>query len=239
MKRLQASRQYAYPLACGASAPDPAEPWDGSVWRHVPCVAVNHFHPRSSTQHSQTQAKAIYHDRRLYVRFHVQDRYVRCVHDLHQQPVYTDSCVEFFVQPDTDKGYFNFEVNCGGAMLLYYVQDWAVQPDGSYRHFTPLSQNELSQVQIRATMPPRVEPEIAQPLTWEITLRIPLELFERYLGPLDPRPGSRWRANFYKCGDETSHPHWAAWSPIGKELNFHQPRYFGELVFQEPAPVVL
>ena len=28
-----------------------------------------------------------------------------------------------------------------------------------------------------------------------------------------------WRANFYKCGDDTSHPHWAAWSPLKKVNN--------------------
>ncbi|MCD6337129.1 MAG: hypothetical protein J7M01_02720, partial [Candidatus Marinimicrobia bacterium] len=36
--------------------------------------------------------------------------------------------------------------------------------------------------------------------------------------------------NLYKCGDKTSHPHWASWSPIDK-LNFHQPKHFGEFVF--------
>ena len=39
-----------------------------------------------------------------------------------------------------------------------------------------------------------------------------------------------WRGNLYKCGDRTSHPHWAAWSPVD-ELNFHLPRCFGTLRF--------
>jgi hypothetical protein len=53
-------------------------------------------------------------------------------------------------------------------------------------------------------------------------------VLERYVGPLAPLAGQVWRGNFYKCGDRTSHPHWAAWSPVD-ELNFHLPRCFGAL----------
>ena len=45
----------------------------------------------------------------------------------------------------------------------------------------------------------------------------------QYCGGAPPVPGDRWRANFYKCGDETSHPHWASWSPVGR-LDFHRPQ---------------
>jgi len=38
------------------------------------------------------------------------------------------------------------------------------------------------------------------------------------------------RANFYKCGNETSHPHWLSWMPLA-ERNFHDPSSFGQLVF--------
>jgi hypothetical protein len=48
--------------------------------------------------------------------------------------------------------------------------------------------------------------------------------------PFTIEKGNLWRANFYKCGDDTSHPHWAAWSPVD-ELNFHLPRCFGRLGF--------
>ncbi|MDD3966848.1 MAG: carbohydrate-binding family 9-like protein [Candidatus Marinimicrobia bacterium] len=43
-------------------------------------------------------------------------------------------------------------------------------------------------------------------------------------------PGSRWRANFYKCGDKTSHPHWGSWQALDI-LIFHQPESFGILEF--------
>jgi len=46
--------------------------------------------------------------------------------------------------------------------------------------------------------------------------------------------GTEWRANCFKCADETSHPHWASWAPIGEALNFHQPQYFGVFHFAQP-----
>jgi hypothetical protein len=64
-----------------------------------------------------------------------------------------------------------------------------------------------------------------------VAYRIPLALFEAYAGALGALPGTSWRANFYKCADRTSHPHWGAWNPIGEVLNFHKPETFGELRF--------
>ena len=48
------------------------------------------------------------------------DQYVRCTHRTYGDPVYRDSCVEFFIQPKPGRGYFNFEFNCGGAFLCNY-----------------------------------------------------------------------------------------------------------------------
>ena len=40
------------------------------------------------------------------------------------------------------------------------------------------------------------------------------------------------RANFYKCGDKTAHPHYLSWSPIDTpKPDFHRPEFFGELLF--------
>ncbi|WP_025700605.1 carbohydrate-binding family 9-like protein [Paenibacillus forsythiae] len=41
-------------------------------------------------------------------------------HKEHNAPVYTDSCVELFMQPlpGSDPRYLNFECNAGGALLL-------------------------------------------------------------------------------------------------------------------------
>ena len=68
-------------------------------------------------------------------------------------------------------------------------------------------------------------------VTWSIQYTIPWLLFAEVTGHSQSVAGEVWTGKFYKCGDETSHPHWAAWSPIGEALDFHAPEYFGRLVF--------
>jgi len=89
-------------------------------------------------------------------------------------------------------------------------------------------------VELRSTLPARVEPEVAKPVDWQLAFFIPLAVVERYVGALGPLGGQSWRGNLYKCGDSTSHPHWASWAPLD-ERNFHLPRCFGTLDF-EAAP---
>jgi hypothetical protein len=148
-------------------------------------------------------------------------------------PTYLDSCVEFFLQPKPDRGYFNFEFNCGGSLLCYYIVD-PVRVPGGFRDFTPLPEADGRQVAIYHSMPPRVEPEIAEPTEWRLEFSIPFSVLEKWVGPVGRVGGQEWRANLYKCGDETSHPHWASWAPVD-ELNFHLPRCFGTIQFEEAA----
>lgn len=163
----------------------------------------------------------------LYVRFEIRDRYVRSVHTHYQDPVCRDSCAEFFVRPRPDKGYFNFEINAGGTLLLSYIED-ATRVPGGFEKFRMVPADLGRQVQIWHSLPATVEPELAEPVTWGIGYRIPVSLFEHYTGPLGKLAGQTWRGNFYKCGDQTSHPHWASWAPV-TALNFHLPECFGEL----------
>jgi hypothetical protein len=77
-----------------------------------------------------------------------------------------------------------------------------------------------------------VEPEIAEPRDWWVEVTWPFATMEPYAGDIRPVAGQRWRGNAFKCGDQTSHPHWASWAPIGEALNFHQPACFGLLDFE-------
>jgi hypothetical protein len=203
--------------------------WDAPSWRDVPPLTVEAFRPESSDHHPATSVKLQYSDDALHLAYLVEDRYVRAVSPGYNAGVCTDSCVEFFVRPAPEAGYLNFEMNCGGTMLIHYIEDWRRTATG-FEKCTPVPEELGRTVSVAASMPARVDPEIAEPTTWTLFLRIPTSLLETYVGKLGRLAGSTWRANFYKCGDETSHPHWAAWSPV-PELNFHDPESFGEITF--------
>lgn len=220
-----------YTVRLARIRPDMQGAWSGPAWEQADTLVIANFRPESSDHRPQTYARLLYNEDGLFGLFLVKDRYVRCVHTGYMEPVYKDSCVEFFVQPKAGRGYFNFEFNCGGSLLCFYIVDPTRVP-GGFKDFTPLPEEEGRQVAIYHSMPPRVEPEIAVPTEWVLEFFIPFALLEKYVGPVSPVRGQEWRANFYKCADETSHPHWASWAPID-ELNFHLPHCFGTLRFDE------
>lgn len=211
--------------------------WSETAWVRANTLEIANFRTESSDHRPRTQARLVYDERGLYGIFRVQDQYVRCAHIGYMAPTYLDSCVELFLQPKAGKGYLNFEFSCGGSLLCYHIVDPTRIP-GGFRDFTPFPEADLSQVAIYHSLPSRVEPEIAEPMEWRLEYFIPFSLLEKWIGPLGLMYDQQWRANLYKCGDETSHPHWASWAPVD-ELNFHLPRCFGTIQFQESPSVSL
>lgn len=228
------------PRAAGCATPTEAVAaewhgdWNCPRWREVEPLAISHFHSASSSHRPQTEARMLYDEQSLYLWFSVTDRYVVSTRVEYQQPVYRDSCVEFFVQPRSPGGYFNFEINCGGTLLLSFIEDPRRVGDGFAKQ-TPVSPELGRRVRIWHSAPHVVYPEKQAALAWHIGCQIPIDVLEVYSGRLQPLAGQTWRGNFFKCADESSHPHWASWSPIGEALNFHQPQYFAPLQFA-PEP---
>lgn len=204
--------------------------WDGPIWSKAETLDVALFHDLSSAHRPGVKARLLYDDSTIYVHFKVWDRFVRSVHTRHQESVCLDSCVEFFFQPKPTPGYLNLEGNCGGTFLCSFIEDHRRGTNGfaKYRMIDP---HWFDQIRTYHSLPPVVEPELPGPVEWTLEYGIPLAMIEAYAGPLGPITGQTWRANFYKCGDKTSHPHWASWAPIGKALSFHKPEHFAPIAF--------
>lgn len=220
----------SYTIARAARPPAPDSGWSSADWHALAPVVVDHFHPRSSRHRPRTEAKVQHSDEGIHLHFRVMDRYVRVVNVGFQAQVYKDSCVEFFVRPGGTGGYLNVEMNAGGSLLVSFIEDWTRTPEG-YKKFHRLESVWNALIPRFHSLPDRVEPEIARPVVWTVQYTIPWSLFVDVTGYRRPIAGDVWTGNFYKCGDDTSHPHWAAWSPIGEALNFHAPERFGRLVF--------
>jgi hypothetical protein len=204
--------------------------WDAPAWTRAETLELAHFRPEGSDHRPRTRARLLHAPDGLFGIFRVEDRYVRSVHTRFGDAVYQDSCVEVFLAPRPERGYLNFEMNCGGTLLASHVRDPRRVP-GGFADFERLGADEGRSVLVRSSLPRTVDPEVESPLTWELAFFIPRELLERRVGPLGPLAGQAWRANLYKCGDQTSHPHWASWAPLD-ERNFHLPRCFGTLLFE-------
>ncbi len=206
--------------------------WDAPSWRQAGEVRLLNALPLTGDHRPDTRVKMLYGDDGLHGIFKVADRFVRAVNIGNQAMVCLDSCVEFFVQPAGCRNYLNFEMNCGGSLLCFDISDHR-RTNGGFAAYSKLKDAELDTVVRRASLPLRVEPEITVPTTWTLGFFIPLALLAAHFpGIGEPRcwRGQVWRAGFFKCADETSHPHWLTWTAI-TEHNFHLPEHFGELHF--------
>ncbi len=137
-----------------------------------------------------------------------------------------DSCVEVFIQDPDGSKYYNFEINaigkvlaCCGAAREGRVGRSAEEMEKILR----FAQNDKDNCHPDGLEAPK---DLAGLHSWRVGIIIPFELIG-----IDPdNLPSSIRANFYKCGDKTAHPHFVSWSPINLPApDFHRPEFFGEL----------
>ena len=202
--------------------------FEEGAWKDAENLAIANVMSRSSAHHPIVNARLLYDDMGIYLRFEVQDRYVRAVQTQYQASVCGDSCVEFFVQPKNRKDYYNFEMNAIGTLLLYNVVDPTRGTEKAFADYSAVPAEKIQGMSIASSLQGVIDPEITAPVDWSIAAFIPFSIFD-----LDSKvvSGDVWRANLYKCADKTSHPHWITAFPL-TQLNYHLPECFQELVFE-------
>lgn len=216
-----------YRLRFVGPAPSLDAGFDHASWQGAETADVAHFRPEGSAHRPRARARLAWSREGFHGIFHVEDRDTRGLCRSFMDPVYEDSCVEFFVQPGGAGPYFNFEFSGGGGWLATRVTDPSRAPGGALRAFAPVDAERARRIRIHSTMPPG---ETAGPVAWTLSFHIPWAVMDAGGGAPVPRAGDLWRGNFYKCGDRTKGPHWAAWAPV-PEVNFHLPACFGALHF--------
>lgn len=157
----------------------------------------------------------------LFIHFKVQESSIRALYTNDHDPVWEDSCVEFFCKLPEQNTYFNFEFNCIGTCL-------ATEREDRNRNVNPLSIEKMNSIKRYASLGNSSFEEKKGPFEWKLTVEIPLYIIDI---PNNRLPDVLM-ANFYKCGDGTSIPHYLSWSPVSTEIpDFHQPAYFGKIHF--------
>lgn len=157
----------------------------------------------------------------IYVDFFVRCNYLRAMNYLNNSPVSQDSCVEFFVSPECDAHYWNFEFNCIGTINASHRSE--------RNNPIRLNDEQLALVKRYASCGTRPFNEVEGLFTWNLIIAIPLELIGiHYEGhPIE------MKGNFYKCASGSSQPHYLSWNPIHTEKpDFHRPEFFGKIILQ-------
>lgn len=158
----------------------------------------------------------------VLLKFQVNEKYIRAVETRTNGDVYKDSCVEFFLSFDKTN-YYNFEFNCIGTIHLAYG------PDRDNRKF--VAPEIVREIEVESSLGAEPFNEKSGNFKWELVVRIPLKCFA--FSDIQSLDNQAATANFYKCGDETTLPHYLTWNPIETAApDYHQPEFFGKIRFE-------
>ncbi|MBK8946896.1 MAG: hypothetical protein IPM32_16730 [Ignavibacteriae bacterium] len=186
-------------------------------------ISINHYLWMQNNYSPKVEIKGCYSESSIFLNFKVFENEITATYTKINDPVYKDSCVEFFINlfPENSEAYFNFEINAIGTIYIGFGKI-------GNRKILPIKDVELVKVFSTLTKPfiGNIENNF-----WEIKLLIPIYLLEKYYVQKFARNPAK--ANFYKCGDETRFVHYGCWNLIKSEKpNFHLPKYFGDLLFE-------
>lgn len=158
----------------------------------------------------------------IFLKYYVKENFVKAEKSETNQMVCEDSCVEFFVSPENDGIYYNLEFNPIGTCLLGTGTSRA-----DSKRANPEIVSKIRRLASSGNTPFR---EKTGEHEWTLTLAIPFEVFFHHR--INDLKGKTFTANFYKCGDKLSVPHYVTWNPVGtRNPDYHQPEYFGTLSF--------
>ena len=173
--------------------------------------------------HPETKFRIAHTDTHIVIQFDVEETSIRAeaLHDGGR--VWEDSCCEFFVAPDADGLYYNFECNCIGTLLA------AVGPERENRQ--PATPETLNSIARKTTFAHSRIPLSQGEYHWQQEIIIPVSAFFRH--HIASLSGKTMRCNFYKCGDKLHRPHFLSWSPVNTPTpDFHRPDFFGTIHFE-------
>jgi len=193
-----------------------------------PKVMSEFIHPDSVGMIPEVLFLGYWNYRGIAGKFSIYDNSVlaECGEDM--MSVWNDSCVEMFLKPTGFQGHFSFEFNAIGKLYACYIKDEKLI-DGKFKESFPCSIEECQSVKRNSTIREIISPEQFEKINWSVEFFIPIDLLQKYFGFFLLEEKLRFRANFYKCGNNLKSPHWLSWNPI-QELNFHVENYFGEII---------
>ncbi|MDD4124321.1 MAG: carbohydrate-binding family 9-like protein [Eubacteriales bacterium] len=142
----------------------------------------------------------------------------KAVYTNYNDPVYKDSCLEFFVSfNNATPLYMNFETNSNGAFLA------AVRTERKSK--TPIDRIiDINEIKIKG---------VREGDGWYVEYLLSFAVIEKLFGVGADifQPGYCFKGNFYKCGDETAVPHYGSYYPINlPSPDFHCPEFFGGFI---------
>jgi hypothetical protein len=173
----------------------------------------------------ETRIKVLYSTTGLYVLMDGTDRRLTATMTDDFMDLWNEDVFEVFLWPDERHPlYFEYEISPLGKELPILVPNF----DGDFLGWRPWHYEKDRLIRKATTVSGGLTQPGAAIEGWRAEFFIPYALLKT-LQNVPPKPGTRWRANFYRMDhDEGRRTSWV-WSPV--RTNFHDYPNFGELVF--------
>jgi predicted TIM-barrel fold metal-dependent hydrolase len=228
------------PAASGAAAAKPAQPptlrvphtadftvrgdgsspeWDKASWRPL-------SRRGSAGADYETRVKVLYSNTGLYVLVDAADRKLSATMTEDFSDLWHEDVFEFFLWPDEKQSiYFEYEISPLGVELPILVPN----VDGKFLGWRPWHYEGPRKIQKATSAVGGPKQSGAQVTSWRAEVFMPYALLEP-LANVPPKPGTRWRANFYRMDYDDGRTTSWDWSRVGP--SFHEFTKFGTLEFE-------
>lgn len=200
-----------------------------SAWKNVSWTPL-HRRPEGTLDYT-AQVKLLYSKTGLYVLMDGTDRTLTASMSEDFMDLWKEDVFEFFLWPDEKwPVYFEYEISPLGRELPILIPNF----EGKFLGWTPWNYEGARKTRkavhlVGDGQNPVTEAKTGQAIGgWRAEVFVPYSLLEP-LQNVPPKPGSRWRANFYRVDyDRGSSTSWD-WSRVGP--SFHEYEKFGTLIF--------
>jgi len=175
----------------------------------------------------QTRVKMLYSATGLYVLMEATDRRITSTMNEDFLDLWDEDVFEFFLWPDERYPlYFEYEISPLGFELPILIPNL----DGQFLGWRPWHYEGTRKTRKATSVAGGPKQPGAEVKGWRAEVFVPYDLLKP-LTNVPPKPGTRWRANFYRVDyDDGRHASWD-WARVGS--GFHEFQKFGTLVFEE------